>query len=193
MVVLVSHLVLASQSPRRKELLEQLGYTIQTVASHVDESVDETLSPEEIVQQLSLRKAKSTAEDYPNHYVIGADTIVYLDGKVFGKPQNENEAFQMLKQLSGKTHEVFTGVSVIYRHQQQTFVEKASVTFWELTDDEVASYIRTGEPLDKAGAYGIQGKGALLVKKVNGDYYTIVGLPISRLYRCLNDMGFNKR
>lgn len=99
----------------------------------------------------------------------------------------------MLKQLSGKTHEVFTGVSVIYRHQQQTFVEKASVTFWELTDDEVASYIRTGEPLDKAGAYGIQGKGALLVKKVNGDYYTIVGLPISRLYRCLNDMGFNKR
>lgn len=85
MVVLVSHLVLASQSPRRKELLEQLGYTIQTVASHVDETVDETLSPEEIVQQLSLRKAKSVAKDYPNHYVIGADTIVYLDGKVFGE------------------------------------------------------------------------------------------------------------
>lgn len=186
-------LILASSSPRRKELLERIDHSFLTIASNVDETVDATISPEKMVQQLAIRKAENIAKKFPNSYIIGADTIVVLEQKILTKPQDEKEAFHMLKSLSGKTHEVYTGVSVFYQQRYKSFVEKASVTFWELSDEEIQQYMDSGEPFDKAGAYGIQGKGALLVNKIEGDYYTIVGLPIAKLNRVLKEMGYFKK
>lgn len=183
-------LILASSSPRRKELLENLHLTFEVTSPDVDESYDLNCAPEEIVMDLAERKSKFVATKYPHAFVIGADTIVVCDGDILGKPKTQTDAFCMLKKLSGQTHSVFTGVSIYSPTGHVTFFEKTDVVFWELTDAEINGYIDTNEPLDKAGAYGIQGLGRLLVKKVNGDYFSVVGLPLSRTVRELKKLGF---
>ncbi|WP_062104554.1 Maf family protein [Bacillus niameyensis] len=183
-------LVLASTSPRRKELLQKLNIPFITFAPNVNESISLDRSPQDIVMTLSLRKANAALNTYPDSIIIGSDTIVVSGGKVLGKPDNEEDAKQMLKQLSGQVHSVYTGVTIIDSTECISFFEKTDVEFWTLEDVEIEQYVESGEPLDKAGAYGIQGLGALLVKSIQGDYYSVVGLPISRLARSLRRKGF---
>ena len=163
-------IILASNSPRRKELLERIGITDFTVAApNVDESVEDGLSPAEIVEQLSLRKARAAAKKAgPSDLIIAADTVVALDGAVLGKPWDKGAAFAMLTALSGREHHVFTGVTVLRGEEAATLHEETAVTFRQLTPEEIRGYIATGEPMDKAGAYGIQGIGALLVSGIRG-------------------------
>lgn len=184
-------LILASSSPRRKELLEELQIPFVISSSNVDESFDPSLSPNEIVMELARRKVEAIYADEQYPYILGADTIVYLNGAILGKPASHGEAFRMLREPSGKTHSVYTGVAIMANGICSTFYEKTDVLFWELTDEEIHDYLDTGEPFDKAGAYGIQGVGRTLVKEIKGDYFTVVGLPISRTVRELKAKGFN--
>ena len=186
----MQNLILASSSPRRKELLENLQLSFNTVSSDVDEHYDADWKPDKIVMELALRKAKSVAKDYPASFVIGSDTVVVNDHNILGKPQNREEAFSMLKSLSGKTHSVYTGVAIVTPAKEHTFFEKTDVVFWELTDEEINKYLDTGEPFDKAGAYGIQGFGSVLVKSITGDYFSVVGLPVARTMRELKQAGY---
>ncbi|PLR93717.1 Maf family protein [Bacillus sp. T33-2] len=185
----MQRLILASSSPRRKELLENLHLTFEISGSNADESFDPGLSPEEAVMALAFRKASSVARHFPDDYVLGSDTVVVIEGTILGKPAGSQEAFEMLKMLSGKTHSVYTGVSIVAPEKKVNFYEKTEVTFWELTDDEINTYIKSGEPFDKAGGYGIQGFGSMLVKRISGDYFTVVGLPVSRTVRELRRAG----
>jgi septum formation protein len=180
-------IILASQSPRRRELLQQMGLTdFKIIPAEGEEKMDSSLPPEELVQQLALQKAKQVAEKAdPADVVIGADTIVVLDGKVLGKPANAAVAFQMLSSLSGRRHTVYTGVAIVQGEKEMVAYEGTQVRFCYLTEQEILDYIATGEPMDKAGAYGIQGRGALLVDSIQGDFYNVVGLPICRLGRML--------
>ncbi|RBP93976.1 septum formation protein [Cytobacillus firmus] len=187
----MQNLILASSSPRRKELLENLHLQFEVSSSDVDESFDPVLTPGEIVKELAHRKAKAVFNKHPDSYVIGSDTVVVKDGNVLGKPGSSKEAFTMLKSLAGATHSVYTGVSIVTPENVNTFYEKTDVVFWELTDEEINSYIGTGEPFDKAGAYGIQGMGSMLVKSINGDYFSVVGLPVSRTVRELRKAGYS--
>ena len=186
-----SKIILASNSPRRKELLERIGITDFTVAApNVDETVEDGLSPAEIVEQLSLRKARAAAKRAgPSDLIIAADTVVALDGAVLGKPRGEDGAFAMLTALSGREHQVYTGVTVLQGDKAVTQHEETAVTFRALAPGEIRGYIATGEPMDKAGAYGIQGVGALLVSGIRGDYCNVVGLPVFRLGRILSGFG----
>jgi septum formation protein len=186
----MERLILASSSPRRKELLENMQLSFEVASSDVDESFSEHLPPAEVVMQLAERKAKEVANHYPADYVLGADTIVVLEGQVLGKPSDKEEANAMLRQLSGQTHEVYTGVAIVSNKESICFYEKTTVTFWELTENEINMYVSSGEPLDKAGAYGIQQLGSFLVKEIQGDYYNVVGLPIARTVRELRRAGF---
>lgn len=186
----MTRLILASTSPRRKEILSTVFDSFEIIASQTDETVEPGLSPEQTVLELAERKAKAVAKDHRDAYVIGSDTIVYLEPDILGKPVDAEEAGLMLKSLSGKTHTVYTGAAVIYNDRIESFYEKTEVKFWELTESEIEHYIATGEPFDKAGGYGIQGFGATLVQSVNGDFYSVVGLPISRLFRTLLKMGY---
>lgn len=186
----MQNLILASSSPRRKELLENLQLLFEVSSSDVDESFDPKTAPKDVVMELSFRKAKAVSERYPDSFIIGSDTVVVSGGKILGKPRDEDDAFKMLKSLSGKTHSVYTGVSILAPEKEIKFYTKTDVVFWELSDDEIHSYISTGEPFDKAGAYGIQGYGSVLVKEINGDYFSVVGLPVSRTVRELREAGF---
>lgn len=183
-------LILASSSPRRKELLEDLQIPFEVRTSNVEETFLESLSPEEVVMDLAKRKAQAVNLNKPTEFILGADTIVYSNKAILGKPSSREEAFQMIRQLSGTSHSVYTGVAIVADGQCSTFFEKTDVLFWELTDEEINSYLDTGEPFDKAGAYGIQGVGRILVKEIHGDYFTVVGLPISRTVRELKAEGF---
>lgn len=185
-----SNLILASASPRRKELLELLQIPFEVIVSEVEEIVDEKLHPAEMVQSLAQQKALSVAKTNQTSFVIGSDTLVVYGGRMLGKPTNKSEAIEMLQMLSGNTHDVFTGVTIINGEQVHSFFEKTSVTFFLLSEKEIVDYVSTGEPMDKAGAYGIQGYGALLVEGIFGDYYSVVGLPIARTHRELLNMGF---
>lgn len=176
-------LVLASKSPRRKELLSIITNDFIIKAADVDEGLPEGISPQRAVEYLSSIKAKPFANNTDT--IIGADTVVAIDGKILGKPRNSEDAYNMLRLLSGKYHSVFTGVTVIKPDSAVTFSVETRVKFYELTDEEIYSYIKTREPFDKAGAYGIQGKGSLLVEKIDGDYFNVVGLPVSRLNKLL--------
>ncbi len=185
-------IILASQSPRRKELMGQIGLKFKVVVSHVDEHVEGNPSPAEMVEELSLRKARAVARQVDDDdLVIAADTVVALEGTVLGKPEDERDAFSMLSALSGNRHYVYTGVTVIRGGQAVTQHEVTTVTFRELEPDEISSYIATGEPMDKAGAYGIQGLGALLVSGIDGDYFNVMGLPVYRLGRILAGFGLD--
>lgn len=176
-------LILASKSPRRRELLSLITTDFEIKSADVDESLPDGISPKEAVEYLS----KIKAEPFNNgvDIVIGADTVVAVDDEILGKPADRQQAAEMLKSLSGKYHSVFTGVTVIKPENTITFSVETKVKFFDLTDEEIRNYIATGECDDKAGAYGIQGKGALLVEKINGDYFNVVGLPVSELNKYL--------
>lgn len=174
-------IILASGSPRRKELLGLITEDFCVRVSDADETLPKGIEPHDAVLQLSRIKAEAVNDGC--HTVIGADTVVALDGLILGKPTDEEHAYEMLCTLSGRTHSVFTGVTIRSGTQCVSFYEETAVTFYELSPEEIRSYIATGEPMDKAGSYGIQGKGSLFVKGIQGDYFNVVGLPISRLYR----------
>jgi len=176
-------LILASGSPRRKELLELAGVPFEIVVSEIEETIGAYSSPADIVMSLALQKASAVVEHHEDSVVLGADTIVTYESRILGKPKDEAEAKEILQLLSGKTHEVYTGVALISKEKTVTFYERTEVTFWELTEEEIDAYIATKEPLDKAGSYGIQGKGSIFVQHIQGDYYSVVGLPIARLVR----------
>lgn len=178
-------IVLASASPRRKELLEQVGCNFSVVTSEVVEDNGLALPACELARLQAKEKALDVAGKLEMHsVVIGADTIVVLDDRVFGKPENEKCAYQMLRSLSGREHEVITGVAVVYQNNLWVEHVVTKVYIKMLTDEEIYRYIATGEPMDKAGAYGIQGRGALLVEKIAGCYTNVVGLPL----QCLSQM-----
>lgn len=178
----MTELILASASPRRKELLSLLNLPFQIIPSDVDETIDPLMTAEEAVASLAFRKARHVAEHYPESVVIGSDTIVVQD-KILGKPSSKEEARGMLRSLSGKTHRVMTAVCLMKGDQSSVFTEITEVTFWPLSDREIDAYLATDDPYDKAGAYGIQTAGALFVREISGDYYAVVGLPVSRLAR----------
>lgn len=184
-------IILASQSPRRKELLERMGIQdFETISPNVDESAFHGLPPEELVRRLSAEKAAAVAGKVgEDAIVIAADTVVALEGAVLGKPADELDAFKMLSALSGVRHQVYTGVTVCRGGEKQTAHEVTDVTFRELSEREIEDYISTGEPMDKAGAYGIQGYGALLIQGISGDYYNVMGLPVCRLSGMLSCFG----
>ena len=184
-------IILASHSPRRRELLERMGVERFEVCSpDVDENIGD-YPPAELVSRLSRRKAEAVAAQREGGVIIAADTVVALDGAVLGKPADELEAFKMLSTLSGGRHQVYTGVTVLAGDEKHTEYEVTDVTFRELSEQEIEDYIRTGEPLDKAGAYGIQGYGALFIEGIQGDYYNVMGLPVCRLGRMLERVGVN--
>ena len=186
-------IILASKSPRRRALLEQMGVKdFRILTPDIDEHMDRELPPAELVRQISLEKAQAVAAQAdPNAVIIAADTVVALDGVVLGKPADEEEAFRMLSLLSGNRHQVYTGLTVLRREQVFSQWEETSVTFRPLTAEEIEAYIATGEPMDKAGAYGIQGYGALFIQGISGDYYNVMGLPVCRLGQILGQLGMN--
>jgi septum formation protein len=176
-------IILASKSPRRQELLKLMGFDFQVVLREVDESYPPGLSPSEIAVYISEKKAKAFDLLIENEIVITADTIVSLDGKIMGKPENEDHAFVMLSELSGKRHDVITGVSLLKNHKVSSFYELTEVFFKEISAEQIRYYINTCQPMDKAGAYGIQEWiGLVAVDRINGSYSNVVGLPTHRLY-----------
>ncbi len=177
--------ILASKSPRRHELLEFLIDDFRIVSSDIEEIIDETLTNEEVVMDLALQKAQDISNNNKDYYVLGFDTLVILGGKPLGKPKDIDEAFEMLSALRGRTHRVLTGCAIVMNDYKDTFYEFADVTFTNMSDEEIYSYIETKEPMDKAGSYGIQKHGAKFVTKVNGDFYTVMGMPIHKLYERL--------
>lgn len=183
-------IILASGSPRRRELLKLITDEFKVVVSDADESLKSITTPKETVEILSQRKAESVLKlvDLQNDIIIAADTVVAINNEILGKPENRDNAFEMLKKLSGKVHSVYTGVTVIKNEINKVFSVKSEVEFFELSDSEIECYLDTGEYADKAGSYGIQGYGALFVKSINGDYNNIVGLPVSTLSRVLKKM-----
>ena len=184
----MKHLILASGSPRRRELMSQVGLDFTVVTSDADENIKE-MEPEDYVRELSSIKAQSVLEQYADKddsvIVIGADTIVYHKGEILTKPKDEEDAFRILKSLEGQIHQVYTGVTICSIHKNVSFYEKTDVWVYDMTDEEIRDYISTGEPMDKAGAYGIQGKFAAYIKGIEGDYNNVVGLPVARLVHAL--------
>ena len=183
-------IILASQSPRRKELLERMGLTdFEICPAQGEERLEPSLSPEQMVEQLSVQKAREIAAQQPDALVIAADTVVAVDGRVLGKPHSRQEAVEMLTLLSGRTHTVYTGVTVCRGRQEQTGHEATQVVFGKLTPQQIQAYVDTQEPMDKAGSYGVQGRGCVLVEGICGDYYNVVGLPVYRLAGMLRQFG----
>ena len=181
---------LASQSPRRKELLTLAGLSFEVLVSGCDESVPEDYDPEQTVGHLATLKARAVqALCQPQDVILAADTIVVIDGEILGKPKDDADAFRMLRTLSGRTHTVMTGVCITSADKTEQFVSKTDVTFYDLTDEEIYAYIATKDPMDKAGAYGIQSKGVVLVESICGDYSNVVGLPLARCVRVLRTFG----
>lgn len=179
----MADIILASASPRRKELLTLAGVDFTVKVADVEEIIPENASPDEVVMSLALQKAQAVSKDNADCIVIGSDTVVALDGEILGKPKDEENAREMLIALSGRSHTVYTGVAIIHGEKTKSFCEATEVVFNELSQEEILNYIATKEPMDKAGAYGIQGKGCVLVEKIVGDYFNVVGLPVSRLYK----------
>ena len=181
-------LILASQSPRRKALMELFHIPFTVQVADIDETMDPTKSPFDEVARVSLLKAEATPHT-KDDVVVAADTIVVCDRKVLGKPTDEGDAFRMLKSLSGKDHQVMTGLTVLRGDKAVVCTEVTDIHFRELTDREIRAYIRTGEPMDKAGSYGIQGGAALFAEKMVGDYYNVMGLPVCRLGQILRSVA----
>ena len=208
MEVAVIQIILASASPRRRELLEQIGLTFEVCPAKGEEIITKS-APEEAVQELARAKAREVASMVRQYgvrhgelvtpqdmIVIGADTVVAADGQILGKPGDEEDAFGMLSLLSGRSHAVYTGVALVFLDQsgragEHVFYEKTIVSMREMSEKEIRRYIATGEPMDKAGAYGIQGKCAIYIDKIDGDYNNVVGLPVAALYRELKKLGID--
>ncbi len=190
-------LILASASPRRIQLLQQIGLTAEVMPSHTEEKISSE-NPEEVVQELAMQKAvdvytRLLSEDNvgDSTVVIGADTVVSIDNRILGKPKTHEEAAEMIASLSGRTHQVYTGVAIITPKESRNFAEMAAVSVYPLSQDELRSYAESEEPMDKAGAYGIQGIFGKFVRGIQGDYNTIVGLPVARLYQELKALSLS--
>jgi len=181
-------LILASQSPRRQELIRLLNIPFRVQVADIDETMDAARPVYDEVARVSLTKALAIGEK--EAVVVAADTVVVCDGKVLGKPRDEQDAFSMLSMLSGRCHQVMTGLSVVKGDTHISVTEVTDVYFRTLTDAEIWAYIKTGDPMDKAGSYGIQSGGALFVEKINGDYFNVVGLPVCRLNKLLQELVF---
>ncbi|MDD4370830.1 MAG: Maf family protein [Anaerostipes sp.] len=177
-------IILASGSPRRREIFSQVGLEFQVKPSKVEEIITKK-KPEEVVMELSMEKARDIAQNEKNAIVVGADTIVSFQGNILGKPENEEEAAAMLSMLSGQTHQVYTGVTLVQQDKQESFFEKTDVTFYDLEPEEIKKYIDTKDCMDKAGAYGIQGCAAGFIQGICGDYYNVVGFPIAHFLQIL--------
>lgn len=190
-------IILASASPRRSDLLRQAGISFETVVSSIEEVITKT-EPEEVVEELSRQKAFDVAESIleegqDDFLVIGADTVVSIDGKILGKPKNVQNAKEMLGMLQGREHQVFTGVTFVIvqagKRQDRTFHEETEVWFYPMSNEEIDTYAESGEPEGKAGSYGIQGAGAIYIEKIKGDYNNVVGLPLARVYQEMKKIG----
>lgn len=181
-------LILASGSPRRKELLSLFRIPFTVVPADVDETMDPAKAPCDEVARLSAKKARAVKRE-PGDVVIAADTIVVCEGKVLGKPKSEENAYQMLSLLSGRDHQVMTGCTVLRGEKSVTFTEVTDLHFRTLSEREIRAYIASGEPMDKAGAYGIQGGAALFCRRMEGDYYNVMGLPVCRLWHTLQSIA----
>ena len=181
--------ILASQSPRRIELLKNIGLAPKVIPANIDESQVKTDDPKDMVTRLAMLKALHVARDWAGRdcLCIGADTCVFVDGKILGKPSSPEEAADMLRTLSGRSHTVYTGCAAVKCSNMETAVicEATDVNFRQLTEEEIADYVKSGEPMDKAGAYGIQELGSLLIEGVQGDYFNVVGLPVCALGKML--------
>ncbi len=182
-------IILASGSPRRRELLNALGLSFTVCPAKGEEIVPEGAAPAEIVKALSRAKAEEVGKRFPDKLIIAADTIVCLDGRVLGKPKDEADACAMLSSLSGRAHEVYTGVTLILGDTVLSEAECTKVFFRPLSAEEIAAYVASGDPMDKAGAYGIQGKAALMVERLEGDYFNVMGLPLCRLGKMMKTIG----
>lgn len=182
-------LILASASPRRQELLRFAAKDFRIIPAEADETIPAGVEAENAAEYLANVKAAAVAEKYEFDTVIGCDTVVVLDGEIMGKPENINVAREMLRKLSGRVHTVITGVCIRRRDKIISFSECTQVEFYPLDDREIEEYVSTGDPMDKAGAYGIQSEGCVLVKRINGDFFNVVGLPVARLKRELDKIG----
>ena len=185
-------IILASGSPRRRQLLSSLNVEFETVAPDVAETYEEGMLPQEIAKSISLKKASAVFEEHPLSAVIAADTIVATEDEILGKPGDEGEAASMLKKLSGSWHEVHTGICILHNAEKTLFCETTRVHFRELDEDFINWYVGTKEPMDKAGAYGIQGYGAMLVDSIEGDFYNVMGFPVSRIMSELERLDIYK-
>ena len=179
-------IILASASPRRKELLTLAGIEYDVIVSQCDETLPDGITPDKAVEELAKQKAEDVFSRNSDAMVIAADTVVALGNTILGKPKDEEDAFNMLSSLSGRRHTVFTGVCIRTKDKTDIFHVATEVEFYDLTEKEIRDYIATKEPMDKAGAYGIQGKGFVLVKGIHGDYFNVVGLPLAETVRHLN-------
>ena len=187
-------IILASKSPRRREILNAIGIkNFSVIPAEGDECSPEGAGPGETVCCIAAGKAREVAKNHKNALIIAADTIVYLDGCVLGKPCDDGDARRMLRMLSGREHEVYTGVHIIFKDRELSAAERTLVRFRSLDDSEIDTYIATGEPADKAGAYGIQGHGAILAEAITGDFFNVMGLPACRLYLMMKELGIDFR
>lgn len=186
---MTNQLILASSSPRRRELLEQVNIPFSIRQPETDESQITTDDPFDKVKQLAILKGRETPRFNANEVILAADTVVSYRDEIFEKPKSEQDAYRMLSLLGGNTHDVLTGVMIRSVDKEIIFVERTEVEFWPLSDADINRYIQTIEPYDKAGAYGIQSRGAMFVKEIHGDYFTIVGLPLSRVCRELKALS----
>lgn len=175
--------ILASASPRRKELLGYVVPHFDIIPADVDETLPDGISADNSAEFLAVKKAEHVSALHPESIVIGSDTVVIVGGEILGKPADEADAYRMLKMLSGKVHRVVTGVCISKGEKKRSFSESTKVEFYPLSDEEIRAYISTGDPMDKAGAYGIQGEGCILIKGIEGDFFTVMGLPAARLKR----------
>jgi len=182
-------IILASNSPRRREILARAGIPFDMMPSDIDETLCKETSPLNLVMELSRLKARNVAENAKDFIIIAADTVVFIDSLILGKPKDEDDAFYMLKRLLGRKHTVITGVTLKKNSAEKTFAETADVYMKPASDGDIRAYIKTGEPMDKAGAYAIQGVGSIFIEKIDGDFYNVMGLPVSRVYWELREMG----
>ena len=187
----VKAIILASASPRRKELLERIGLKFEVEPSNYEEGISSELGPHELAKSLSLEKAKLVAQNHKNTLVIAADTFIVFESRILGKPRTETEAKEMLKTMNGKPHSVITGFTIIDTDSNKALSRsvETKVHLRQLSSNEIDAYVRSKEPLDKAGAYAIQGLGSVIVEKIEGDYYNVVGLPLSALVKSLKEFG----
>ena len=184
----MKRLILASNSPRRKELLAHCEIPFDVLSENIDETINPTLAIDDAIADLAHRKAEAVFVNHSDCVVIGCDTIVVYNNEILGKPIDEEDAYRMLKQLSGTTHQVITGCAVLTKEKEYQFATVSDVTFKPLSDQMIRNYIASKEPMDKAGAYGIQGKAGCFIASINGDYYSIMGLPLCKLHTILNEL-----
>lgn len=191
MIPLYPELILASQSPRRRELLAQMGVPFEIIVADTQEA--QSGSPRELVMENARLKAKAVYEMHKGRMILGADTVVCVDGQVLGKPKDREDAFRMLKTLSGREHKVYTGVCLLYADTEDVRCDETLVHFTPLSDDEILRYIASGEPMDKAGAYAIQGMAGMYVDKIHGSFSNVIGLPMALVRRMLQDAAQNTK